>query len=338
MIRSTTTVLMTVLLFAATPAAAEINEDPGDGDGGGTGGGEEEPPPPVPGYWKKEFTQRDYWGTYGWGAGYTIGGKLSATPKQTINGKDKLTVSAYAKATASINANTKTLLEVRLTGLTEAKGRTDLTLTGYAGGMALFSRPFVSISSTKSTVAMTPIDWPATFVDLSTTVSVGPVPVTFRAQATGVIKATLTGQISNAGVEVTANPQGKASLYASGAIGGQYCYQSLCVGASAGLYVDVTLVEIAAPAFAKIWWSLAQSSVGVLINFDLDADLNLKTLDGELGLFAEACLGGCHRWDVSLIDWDGFTASLSLFDQYGYYCLSGTCTSPIPLPMPRGVQ
>lgn len=326
-----TTALVTALLFAATPAAAEINEEPGEGDGGGGGDGEE-PPPPVPGYWKKEFTQRDYWGSYSWGAGYTVGGKLTATPKQTVNGKDKLTVSAYAKATATINANTKSLLEVRLTGLTEAKGRTDLTLTGYVAGAAVFSRPFVSVSSTKSTVAMTPINWPATFVDVSTTVSVGPVPVTFRAKATGDIKATLTGQISNVGMEATANPQGRASLYASGAIGGQYCYQGVCVGASAGLYVDVTLVEVAAPALAKIWWALAQGSVGVLVSYDLDADLTLKTLDGELGVFAEACLGGCYRWDEELIDWDGFVANLSLFDQHGSYCLSGSC---FPTPMPR---
>ena len=340
MIRALSISALASLLFLANPVAAEINDTPGGPGGGGNegggGGGEQEPPPPVPGYWQKEFTQQDYWGTSSWAAGYALGGKLSATPKQTVNGKDKLTASAYAKATATINSSIKTLLEVRLTGLTEAKGRTDLTLTGYIAGAAVFTKPFISVSSTKATVVMTPVNWPATFLDLSTTVSVGPVPVTFRARAAGEIKATLTGEISNVGIEVTANPQGKASLYATGAVGGQYCWKGACIGASAGLYVDVTLVEVAVPALLKIWWSLAPLSAGVLLNFDMDADLVMKSFDGELGVFAEACLGGCHRWDETLIDWDGFTMNLSLFDQHGSYCLAGSCMTSVPPPVPAG--
>jgi len=116
----------------------------------------------------------------------------------------------------------------------------------------------------------------------------------------------------------------------SAAVGGQYCLGGLCVGASAGVYSDVKLIEAAAPARAELWWSLSKYG-GVLLNYAARADLTLSSLDGELGLFAEACLGGCISDSVKLIDWNGFSATYNIFNQSGSYCLAGTCsltTSP----------
>jgi hypothetical protein len=168
--------------------------------------------------------------------------------------------------------------------------------------------------------------WPKTFFEKRVNIGVGPIPVTFTAKATGQLAASLTGQISNIGFEAAAGPSGKASLFASAAVGAQYCVDFLgCVGASAGLSASVTLVEASAPTTFKIWWSLVNLGFGAQLNYKLASDLNLKTLDGWLKVFASACLGGCLDWDRTLIDWRGYTANANLINASGKYCLAGDC-------------
>ena len=316
-------ILLASLVLAPLTSSAAINlDDPGDGGGGtgGTDGGGDQPPPPT---WQKTWSKGDLFGNTTWGAGYAVNGSLTARIADATYG-DRLATSLNAETYAKINGSRLRLFSARITGNTEAKKRTDLAFTAYAGSAAIYSKSFTSTTSTYTYTPIPNATWSTTFFDRSATVDLI-VPITFRVKSTGQLSANLTGQISNVGVEASAAPGGKASLYASAAVGGQYCIGPACVGASAGVYSDVTLIQASAPASAKLTWSLSKFG-GVLLNYSARADLTLSTLSGELGLFAEACLGGCISDSVKLIDWDGWTASYNIANISGSYCLAGTCS------------
>ncbi len=107
----------------------------------------------------------------------------------------------------------------------------------------------------------------------------------------------------------------------------------MCVGASAGVYTDITLVKASAPAKVAAWWQLARPA-GAFINYLAKADLTMSSLDGELGVRAEACLGGCISDSVKLIDWTGFSATYPVANWSGSYCFIGDCSFTMPsLPL-----
>ncbi len=320
-------ILLASLVLAPLSATAAINlDDPGDGGGGGgtVGGGGTPPTPPT---WQKTYSKSALFGSTDWGAGYAINGSLSAYVADATH-KDRLAASMSADTYAKINGSRLPLFSARVTGNTEAKARTDLAFTAYAGSAAIYTKSYTSLTSTYTYPVIPTATWNTTFFDRSATVDVI-VPITFRVKATGKLTAGLTAKISNIGVEASAAPSGKASLYASAAVGGQYCIGPACVGATAGVYSDVTLVQAGAPANVAVWWSLSKFG-GVIINYVAKADLTLSSLSGELGLFAEACLGGCISDSVKLIDWTGFTATYNLANMSGTYCLAGTCSLSLP--------
>lgn len=267
--------------------------------------------------------------TADWGAGYSIGAKLAATPAGAGVPKDKLEGWGELDGFARINGGRYSLFKVRVTGLAEARTRTDLSLTAYVAGAAVRTVPFVAQTGT-----YTPLfygeAWSKTFFDRSVTVGVGPIPVTFTAKATGELGASLTGRISNVGFEASTGPWGKASLFASAAVGGQYCVDYLgCIGARAGLSVNVTLLEATAPFNTNLTWSLVNRGWGAQLNYNLTSTLTFKSLDGWLKVFASACLGGCVDWDRKLINFTGFSTTGTLFNVAGKYCLSGECSPTV---------
>jgi hypothetical protein len=312
---------------APLTAHAEINlDDDGDGGGGTSGGGGGTQPQPGTPTWSKSYSKADSFGNSDWGAGYKINGSLSATPKySTYN--DKLAASMTLETYAKLDGSYLRLVRARATGNTEAKKRTEVSLAAYAGPATIWSKTWASTTSTHVFLNETPVNEPHTFIDKTVNVSVFGLPVSFRAKATGLFKVSITGKISNVGLEAAATPIGKASLYTSAAIGGQYCAWGLCVGVTAGVYSDVTLVEASAPAKVSVWWSLAAYG-GVLLNYLAKADATIKSLDGEAGVFAEACLGGCISEHLKLIDWTGFTATYAIANMSGSYCLAGMCFAP----------
>lgn len=314
-------ILLATLVLAPLTSSAAINlDDPGDTGGtGGSGGGGTTPPPPT---WQKSYSKSDLFGNTTWGAGYVVNGSVNAYVADATH-KDRLNASMSAETYAKINGSRLRLFSARVTGATEAKARTDLAFTAYVGSAAIYTKSYASTTSTYTYTPIPTATWNTTFFDRSATVDLI-VPITFRVKATGHLSAGLSGKISNVGVEASAAPSGKASLYASAAVGGQYCVGPACVGASAGVYSDVTLVQASAPANVAVWWSLTQYG-GVLLNYVAKANLNLTSMSGELGLFAEACLGGCISDSVKLIDWDGWSASYSIANMSGQYCLAGTC-------------
>jgi len=327
-------VFAAILALVPGVAGAAIDlDDPGDdgGTGGGTGGtGGDTPTGPQP-TWLKTYSNTASLSMNGWGAGWSIYGKLAATPKTTIGTRDKLEGSADLNTFIKINGYNQSVFRVNASAVTQAKYRTDASITAYVGGASIYTKSYTSATSTYTWLSVGQT-WPATFIDRSATVSVGPIPVTFRVRATGELTASLTGKISNVGLEMGGNSGGKANLYASAAVGAEYCVDYLgCVGASAGVYASLKLFEVKTPATLAVWWSLAGSSLGtgVKLNYLANAGLQVSSLDGELGLTASACLGGCLDWSTTLIDWDGWVASSTLYNVAGSYCLTGTCSGDV---------
>ena len=322
-----------VLALAPTAASAMDDDNPSEPDPSNPAPNPNPGTPgtttPDPTFVKSFFHSNCFPGcSADWGAGYSVSARLAATPRSTAGTKDKLEGFGDLDTFARMNGSRYSLFKVRVTGLAEARTRTDLNLTAYVAGAAVHTVAFVS--QTGSYVPLSSSGyWPRTFFDRSVSVGVGPIPVTFRARATGELGASLTGKISNVGFEAMTGPSGKASLFASAAVGGQYCVDYLgCIGASAGVSVNVTLVEASAPITAGLWWSLVNRGWGAQLNFNLTSTLNLRSLDGWLKVCASACLGGCLDWDRKLIDWRGTSGQYTLFNASGKYCLFGECTPP----------
>lgn len=320
--------LVLCLLAPLTATASIATDGPGDGGdtgGGTTGGSTTTTPRPT---WSKSFTRSDLFGNSSWGGGYKVYGNMSATPAHDdVN--DKLAANMGLETYAKVNGSRLRLASVRANGSTEAKRKSTVSFGAYVGSAAVYSKSYTSLTSTYTFANVTPVNWDKTFFNRTVNISVGMIPVTFTVKATGAIKFNLTGKLSNVGVEMNSTPGGKASLYASAAIGGQYCVDYVgCVGASAGVYSDVRLLEASAPINAAVWWSLAPGATGVRLNFLGKANATISSMSGELGVFAKACLVGCIDESVKLIEWAGFTATFAIANFSGYYCLTGTCTTP----------
>lgn len=310
------------LLAPASTAFAAINDD-GDGGGGGDVG-DDDSSAGVPTIYQKTYNKHDYWGLDDWGAGYEVTGRLYAMPKWSSY-NDRLGVRMSAEAFTRLNGTRYSLFRGVASGNTEAKKKTEASVNAYVGSALIYSKAYTSTTSTKQLFNENK-SWSQTFFDKRIPVSVLGLPVSFRAKATGVLALSASGKLSNVGVEATATPTGSADLYLSAAVGGEYCVSGVCVGVEAGVYSDVTLLAIMAPASASTWWALSPAG-GVSVNYQAKADLSISSLNGEAGVYGEACLGACIHKELKLVDWDGWTKTYSIANYSGSYCLAGTCTA-----------
>jgi hypothetical protein len=310
---------VSLALLVPTSAFAAINDD-GGGEGGGGGD-----PDDAPTVYEKSYNKHDYWGLTGWGAGYEITGRIYAMPAVGTY-KDRLGARVSGDTYARLNGSRYGLFKAVAVGNTEAKRKTEASVNAYIGTANVFTKSWTSTSSTKTLWSDTK-SWTQPFFDKTVPVDVLGIPVSFRARGLGALMLTAGVELSNVGIEASAKPQGYASLYVSAAVGGTYCFSpGLCVGASAGVYSDVKLLSLQAPAKAETWWALSPA-VGVSVSYQAKADLTVSTLDGEAGVFADACLVGCVHKSLKLIDWNGFSKTYPIANFSGSWCLAGTCTA-----------
>jgi hypothetical protein len=81
-------------------------------------------------------------------------------------------------------------------------------------------------------------------------------------------------------------------------------------GASAGVYGNITVIDASLP----LSLSAAVAPTGVIVSES--AKLTMTGLDGEVGLYAEACFIGCVEDSMSIFDWTGMTyASTTIFSE-----------------------
>ena len=277
------------------------------------------------GVFEKSFHQQADYGNGEWGAGYSYGAELVATPR-ALAGADQIEANAGLRAWGRLGGYEQQMFAVNAVGFSRAEGESTFDFTAYVGDSAIYTK-HVAADGSPQAVLDESFSWPKTFLDRSITVMVGPIPVYLAARASGVLELDANATVSNAGLSADATPAGDAQLVADAAIGFEYCAMGYCVSAAGGVYADVTLIETRAPLLASARWGFGGDSVsGVALDYSLVGDLMLQTLDGMLGVFAEvSAVVYEDRWDLGLLDWRGFARDYRLLEETGHHCLVGTC-------------
>jgi hypothetical protein len=314
-------------LFSSVALAA-IDDD-GEGAGGiELGGGAAGPASIV-----KYFTYQPEWGSADWGVSLYAGGNVVATPAASLTERDKAEASALLQASARINGTRYRLLGLRANGNVE-NGRTAKVFAAASLGSADFWTLSDSTTLPSNRIAIANPSFEKTMVDERVGVWVGPVPVTFRVKVQGRLGADLNASLNVTRVGLTFTPSASASVHASMAIGGEVCIGPFCAGASAGVYTDLTLFSVRLPMRAEVGLTPLASG-GIQTNMTLRGDVSISTLDGEIGVFAEAYVGDLdYRWDAPLGTWNGTSSSAPLFSYAGSACLVGNCMVQVTGPAP----
>jgi hypothetical protein len=320
---------LSATLLAPTAAHAVIGDvgggDDGGGGGVGGGGGTSTPSNDI----NKHFSWEQAWGNTSWGAGIYAGGGVTATAAANLTERDKASGTAVLEAYAKINGSRYRLLNLRATASGEY-GRT----SSIRASAALFGAEFWSFSRTNTgrgnVYGLIGEGWDKTMFDRSVGIWVGPVPVTFTAKVTGRLGAGLNAAINVTRIGATFQPTARASLYASAAVGGEYCLLGMCAGASAGLYTDLNLFDLSVPSSFEVGLTPVNNGAGLKVNYNLRSDVTFSSLDGELGAFAEAHLGDLsYEWSTVLLSWTGISMSAPLVAQSGTGCLVGNCMTTV---------
>ena len=222
---------------------------------------------------------------------------FGATLRTELTAED--TGTARVDTTTSIDL---TILGVDIELFSATTYQTETDNGSDLGNVALtiFGESAVSVNAT----------YEQTFFEKSQTFTVGFVPVTVTAGATGELKLGL----SYAGGALTITPS--AGIYAtlSAGVGAD----SDVAGASAGIRGTLTLIEVSLPIEVKVYVESGKAK------YSVSGTLELDTLSGSLELYAEAYVKVLGvkigvDWSKTLFSWDGFSWSKSLFDKEGSF-------------------
>jgi hypothetical protein len=138
----------------------------------------------------------------------------------------------------------------------------------------------------------------------------GIVPCTLHVGAQLAESVTLTGKVWANEVSGTLTPAITLSAKALFGVGGVYGSCPFCVGASAGVGGELTLLRVSLP----LNYSMALQTVSTTppclgqFNGTRKIDLTVNTLSGHIFIYATACLGGCITgYGPDLGSWGGWT-------------------------------
>lgn len=331
--RSTLSIFSLCLISSVAYAAID---DGGDGGGGGGGGGGSGSGTSGPTTISRSFSYAPTWGRPDWGANIYAGGNVHAVAAETAQGRDKLSASAVLNGNVVLNGRQYRLAGARATTNIE-NGRSS-TLFVAASVLQADIWTYSRTSTMRSNVVHAINEaWSPTFFDQRLSLWVGPVPMTFRAQATGTLGAKLDASINVTRFAATFTPKAGASFYGSAAVGGEYCFVIGCVGASAGVSATLNLFTVSVPTRLEVAATPVNNAAGLQIAERLRSDIDITSLDGHLDVFAEAHLGGLSAdWHDTLVTWTGARAIFNLIDVAASGCLTGDCSVFIPIDLPIG--
>jgi hypothetical protein len=133
------------------------------------------------------------------------------------------------------------------------------------------------------------------------------IPIVVSASADGCIYVDASASWGSRTLTGTVTPGASVDATAKAGIGGDIGIAS----ASAGVYGTITVIDASVP----VSLSAAVAASGVTVNES--AKLTMTGLDGEVGLYAEACIFGiCDEDTLTLFDWTGMTyANATLFSE-----------------------
>lgn len=329
--RTTLALLSVCLISSAASAAIDLGGDGGGTGGGGGGGGSGTEPATI----YRSFSYAPSWGSADWGASLYAGGGVRAVAAATAQERDKLSASATLNGNARLNGSQYRLAGVRATTNIENGRSASLLVAASVGSADIWT---YSRNTTLRSNVIHAINeaWSPTFFDQRLSLWVGPVPMTFRAQATGTLGARLDASINVTRFAATFTPKAGASFYGSAAVGGEYCFVIGCIGASAGVSATLNLFTVSVPTRLEVAASPVNNAGGLQISERLKSDIDITSLDGHLDVFAEAHLGGLSAdWHDTLVSWPGAHGVVNLIDVLASGCLVGDCSVFLPLPVGR---
>jgi len=153
-----------------------------------------------------------------------------------------------------------------------------------------------SLSSTLS------LQYNRTFFQQSKTYAFGLIPVTVHGAAHGALGLDVSANLSQSAFALTGTPYARAYVTASVGVGAS------CI--SAGVEGSLTAVKAETPIHGKLSFPSASR-----VDYGITGDLELSTLDGEIGLYGEVCGVGA---DLPIFSWDGRElASIRFLDSKG---------------------
>lgn len=144
-----------------------------------------------------------------------------------------------------------------------------------------------------------------TLATAASTFMLGPVPITVQASATGKLGIEFAMTPGTAKVSGTARPYVSVDGVFSAGLGTK--------GLSAGVTGSLLLVELGTPATASLAYNGNKS-----FSWDASLDLEIKSLDGSVGLYGEF-LSWRKTWTI--FSWEGLTYNQNLGRKNGSFTL-----------------
>lgn len=244
-----------------------------------------------------------------WAAGYTAEGRVeyidgapAGTTGDTMSTSGNLTAWVRVFGTRSDIAIIQGRAESTVGGARAYEVEVYGRLLPYLPPVLIYSHSWDGTFSVSKS-------WTPIAVSGSETYMVGPVPVTVRAGAKGPIGFSLTGSVGLTDVIATFTPKAKAVVDADAVADLTF--------ASAGVYGELELIDVRLPITGAVKLHMLPGQCPGA-DWDLDVDLTVDSLDGEIGAIA-TLFGAEFRQPI--FAWDGFSATYGLFDANGQICL-----------------
>jgi hypothetical protein len=261
-------------------------------------------------YSSEPLTIGKSFGDSDWGAGYSGGAKFTydrgtavSTNDDTLAGDGSLT------AWARVFGTKREIIEVRGDLYGSNGNPATFGVDAYVLGQAVYSNEFAAeVSYSKL--------WSQTFFTVSQWFTVGPVPVRVSASAKGYAGFDIWGQLDVNSIDLTFRP--RLSLGAKAFAGVDIAF------ASAGIYGELNILRASLPIEADIRHANVNActpsplTLGPAVKWDLDIELDLESLDGELGV--EATLLS-DTWRKRIVKWNGLDETYDLVTELGSVCL-----------------
>ena len=231
------------------------------------------------------------------GAGYTMSFDASAGYDKTA---DTLSASADGSMAVPLTFFGKTVNAFKASANADVDTGTGKAEAGYEvdvlGGV-------VSSKTWKMPGSMLQVNLAYTFVNVTEDFTIGPVPITVSAKATGALTLSGSPFYDNGKLGFSVIPGAAVDGDLSAGVGGSFDG----VGASAGVEGKLTVLSLTVPLSA----ASTVSSTGVTTK--VGGNLALSAMSGEVDAYAKVCVIACDKWTQEIFCWDGISWDKTLF-------------------------
>lgn len=246
-----------------------------------------------------------------WAAGYSATGRIAYTQEGAAGiAGDTLEAEGQLTGWVKMMGTRNDVAILRGNGFTTVGGSSEYEVEVLARIPFLGALLPIYSNSWNGTFSISK-SWTQVLAGASDTIMVGPVPVHVAASARGTLGFSLTGAVGANAISAVLTP--RLSVVAEVETGVDLMF------ASAGVYGELRLLSARMPVDGSVALDRTSAACGGPgVNWGLDVDLDIHSLDGEIGVFAEL-LGVEYRHE--LFSWPGFETTYHLYDGSGTACL-----------------